>query len=298
MELNEQQLRFFDAFGFLKFPGLFAEEIDEITNAFEQVWAEHGGGQGGSEHDYESRSAILPFIDQSEYLSGLIDDRRYEGIGSSLFGGDFNYMSSDGNLYAADTRWHSDSCRNVSYESVMKDPGGHRYGAVKTAFYLDPLTSDSGCLRVIPGSHRAGDRFADSLEGLVGESNETLGIHGRDIPAVALETVPGDLLMFDLCTKHASFGGSSRRRMFTINLQQRFRREDLPQLRDVIATMAGTRAGTMRFEAERAYGDTMLRTAGPQRMQHLEQRLANDGLLKERVKDLREWDATEGAVRG
>ena len=45
MELTEQQLRFFDAFGFLKFPGLFAEEMGEITNAFEQVWTEHGGGR-------------------------------------------------------------------------------------------------------------------------------------------------------------------------------------------------------------------------------------------------------------
>ena len=45
MELTEQQLRFFDAFGFLKFPGLFAEEMGEITNAFEQVWAEHGDGR-------------------------------------------------------------------------------------------------------------------------------------------------------------------------------------------------------------------------------------------------------------
>ena len=45
MELTEQQLRFFDAFGFLKFPGLFAKEMGEITNAFEQVWAEHGGGR-------------------------------------------------------------------------------------------------------------------------------------------------------------------------------------------------------------------------------------------------------------
>ena len=46
MELTEQQLRFFDAFGFLKFPGLFAEEMGEIANAFEQVWAEQGGNSG------------------------------------------------------------------------------------------------------------------------------------------------------------------------------------------------------------------------------------------------------------
>ena len=45
MELTEKQLRFLDAFVFLKFPGLFAEEMGEITNAFEQVWAEHGSGR-------------------------------------------------------------------------------------------------------------------------------------------------------------------------------------------------------------------------------------------------------------
>ena len=37
MELSEQQLRFLDAFGSLKFPGLFTKEMGEITNAFEQV---------------------------------------------------------------------------------------------------------------------------------------------------------------------------------------------------------------------------------------------------------------------
>ena len=45
MELSEQQLRFLDAFGSLKFPGLFTKEMGEITNAFEQVWAAHDGGR-------------------------------------------------------------------------------------------------------------------------------------------------------------------------------------------------------------------------------------------------------------
>ena len=58
----------------------------------------------------------------------------------------------------------------------------------------------------------------------------------------------------------------------TINLQQRFGEEDLQELRDDIANKA-------RFWAERAYGDTMIRTAGPERMRHLEQRLAHDGHL-------------------
>ena len=288
--LTAGQKAHFETFGFLKFPGLFVEEIDEIIDAFEQVWNDHRGGYGGRPHDQEQRSVLIPFIDHSEYLSGLLDDPRIEDIATSLLGDDFNYMTSDGNFYVGDTGWHSDSCRNTSYRSVMEDPGTHRYLALKMAFYLDPLTRDSGCLRVIPGSHMVGDRYADSLEEQVRESEDTLGAHGRDIPAMALETLPGDLLLFDLCTKHASFGGGTRRRMFTVNMQERVGDRDLGMLRENIATMAGTKGGTMRFGAERAYGETMLRTAGPPRMRHLGQRLANDGPLQEVVKGLREWD--------
>ena len=94
----------------------------------------------------------MPFIDQHEYLCGLLDDPRIEGIGSALLGDDFNYTGSDGNYYVGDTRWHSDGYRDKKYVSL------------KMAFYLDPVTRDTGCLRVVPGSHRFGDAFAEALE--------------------------------------------------------------------------------------------------------------------------------------
>ena len=37
IRLNQQQLNFFDTFGYQALPGLIADCIDEITNAFEQV---------------------------------------------------------------------------------------------------------------------------------------------------------------------------------------------------------------------------------------------------------------------
>ena len=50
--------------------------------------------------------------------------------------------------------------------------------------------------------------------------------------------------------------------------------DELDLLRDHISTFS-------RFGAERAYGDIMIKTASPERMVHLEQRLANDGHLAE-----------------
>ena len=73
----------------------------------------------------------------------------------------------------------------------------------------------------IPGSHVAKDRFGETLQKDIFKCEENWGVAGRDVPAVALETTPGDVVIFNHNTKHASFGGSGWRRMFTLNLGQR-----------------------------------------------------------------------------
>ena len=226
--LSSQQLQFFDTFGFLSFPGLLADSIDDIIDAFEAVWTERGGGHGGKPHDGSARSCIVPFIDQHERLCALLDDPRVEGLLCSLLGDDFNYMGSDGNYYTGDTPWHSDGWRQE---------GQGRY--VKVAFYLDHLTRDTGCLRVIPGSHRSGEGYADTVQAAIRDSEANWAISGSQVPAVALEIEPGDLMVFNHNTKHAAFGGGKRRRMFTINCCQRIPEEQIQILKDYIAGQLG-----------------------------------------------------------
>ena len=269
-KLTEQQLGFFRTFGYLSFPGLMADRITVIQREFEAVWEAHGGGHNGKPHEGKARSCIVPFIDQSEVLCTLLDDPRILGIAYSILGDDFNYTGSDGNFYVGETRWHSDGARSP------EDPIH-----IKIAFYLDPLTRDTGALRVIPGSHLLGDGYADTLSNQIGNSQEQWALHGRDIPAAVLETQPGDLVMFNHNTKHAAFGGGTRRRMFTINLSQRYPENRLDELRKHIATAS-------RFWIERKYGEKMVRTAGPERMRHLEQNLSNDGHLAELSRQARE----------
>jgi ectoine hydroxylase-related dioxygenase (phytanoyl-CoA dioxygenase family) len=177
-------------------------------------------------------------------------------------------MGSDGNYYAGDTHWHSD--------------GWHPEGRLhmKIAIYLDPLTRDTGALRVIPGSHRIDDRFAQEVNSTVSKPDETLGIAPRDMPAVALDNTPGDVCAFDHNTKHASFGGSGFRRMFTINLSRRYPADQTRELRDYVGHFA-------RFWAEKPYGPEMIRTASAPRMRHLEQLLANSDHLPALVAEAR-----------
>mgnify|MGYP002640464791 CR=1 FL=1 len=259
--LTDEQLRRFETFGFLAFPGLLQEVKDEIIDAFEEVWTTHGGGHNGTTHNGQQRSCIVPFIDQHPRLCALLDDGRIHGLLCSLLGDDFNYIGSDGNYYAGDTQWHSDGWGK-----------GRVQRFVKVALYLDDLTRDSGCLRVIPGSHQIGDAFADSVQEHIREIPETWGGDGAGLPALALENHPGDVVVFNHNLKHAAFGGSGRRRMFTINCCQRFAEDELPRFRDYISAHA-------RFWIDRLYGETMVASASAGRMVHLEQGHANDGHL-------------------
>ena len=250
VQLTPQQKSFFDTFGFLAMPGLVEDCIDEITAAFEAVWAAREG-----QHDGMARSMIVPFIDQHERLCALLDDLRIEGLVESLIGEGFNYAGSDGNFYVGDTQWHSDRwVRNFSF--------------VKVAFYLDPVQRHTGCLRVIPGSHHLDDQYAVQLQEHISQSIDQWGVDGTATPALALETEPGDVVVFSHNLKHASFGGGTRRRMFTINCCQRVTEETLPVLKECVSAHA-------RYGMERMYDEKMLATAGPQRMKHLEQVLAN-----------------------
>jgi len=256
MSLSQAQIDFFETFGFIKLPQLMSDSVDWITEEFTQTF---NGNSLLKPHDGTKRSCIFPFIDQREKMNTLLDDSRIEGIGASLLGDDFNYMGSDGNYYTGETGWHRDGYH-------------HKYKHLKIAFYLDPLDGNSGALRVIPGSHRLDDRFGQDLGQKTHRSQENWGILGDQVPAVAIDVTPGDILVFDHNTFHSSFKGGSNRRMFTINLCERYKEEDLQELRDYLA-------GHARFWVDRNYSETMMRTASPGRMKHLEQVMANDGHL-------------------
>jgi ectoine hydroxylase-related dioxygenase (phytanoyl-CoA dioxygenase family) len=269
--LTEQQLAFIDTFGYLVLPGLLGDKINRIVDEFEAVFVAKGGGHDGKPHDGTARSCLVPFIDQSEYLAALLDDPRVDGIFTSLLGADYNYLGSDGNFYVGDTGWHSDT----DWSGKMRGKPPRIF--YKMALYLDPVTRQTGALRVIPGSHRFGDTFAEDLQQRLRNSHETMGVGGAEVPAIALESNPGDVVVFNQNTKHSAWGGSNRRRMFTINCTSRYRDDEIPYLRNEISAFA-------RFWIDSVYGEAMLRTASPQRMSHLQQPLAQQDHLVEEVR--------------
>jgi hypothetical protein len=255
MEVTEPQLRFFKTFGYLMFPRLFTpEEIEWITEEFETAIQTVGGGD---KHDGSARTMFGNPIERTEKLCTLLDDPRITGMLGGILGEDFNYCGGDGNYYTGDTGWHPDG-------------NWGRLFAVKVAFYLDPVTRETGCLRVLPGSQDP-DHFVRRNKIDLNRSQELFGVAPRDFPGnVALETTPGDVVVFNHDTYHSAWGGGTRRRMFTMNcIQHCHTEEDLAVGRQYLSihSPGGYNADT----GAGMYFPLILDTADEARMAHLAQ---------------------------
>ena len=204
MQLTEQQLNHFHTFGFLLFPALLCPgEVGWITDEFEQVLQIHGAQHDGSKH-----TQIVPMLDHSEQLCTLLDDARILGIAGAILGDDFYYAGGDGDFWVGDTNWHPDG----NYADLF---------AIKFAFYLDPLTRDTGCLRLLPGSHLP-ESYWRHANMHPGNAREKWRIDPWEIPGnAAIETNPGDLVVFNLQYLPRLFRRRHRRRQFSMNLHKR-----------------------------------------------------------------------------
>ena len=253
-KLTAQQVDFFETFGYLVLPRLLAEDIGWITKEFEAVFTDRN-----LVHDPSQRTCVVPFIDARERLSALLDHPKIEGLAASLLGDNFNYVGSDGNYYSGDTGWHSD--------------GFHTVGRfIKIALYLDPVDRNSGALRVIPGSHQI-DLQNPWAAREARESRELWGIEQRDVPAIALDSIPGDVVAFNHNLMHAAFGGSTHRRMFTMNCARHCETQE--EIQDIESYIGGHD----RFLNDHMHSDQMKATASPARMRHLSQVMAHEGHL-------------------
>jgi hypothetical protein len=213
--LTPKQVRFYETFGFLKLPGLFRDDIDDIACEFERVFADETNERMeyyAELHGKRRRILIPGVLDRSPDLAKLKTDPRILGVVLSLLGPNFGYAESDGNLLDCDTSWHCD---------VYGSPLELRH--VKLAFYLDPVGPNSGGLRMIPGTAHFRETFASTLRHDLVDAQripELYGVDETEIPYWSVDTVPGDVVALDFRTVHATFFGAPRRRLFTVNFRE------------------------------------------------------------------------------
>jgi ectoine hydroxylase-related dioxygenase (phytanoyl-CoA dioxygenase family) len=154
-----------------------------------------------------------PFVELHPTLVDLIaDDRIYSPI-RDLLGEDFVWVGSEG-MYGfseqlRDHHWHSDGDKDVQKLA---------YKLIKVMLFLDPLRRESGALRVIPGSHRLPlyKALVPFQDVHANEHPTFFGQEGAEIPAYAVETDPGDMVLFNQWLSHAAYGKTGHRRTIVL----------------------------------------------------------------------------------
>ena len=209
--LTAQRKAHFETFGFLVLRQLFsAAETEKLTGEYEGIMHEDRGGRPFK----GERQSVQPFVEKRGRLLDLAKDDRVYNTVEDLLGPGFVWVGCVGNYYVGDTPWHADGLRS----NIDPDLSDWYYPIVKVGFYLDPVAKDTGCLRVIPGSHKSA--YADGLEPLSERNSDTeylpFGVSPAEVPGFPLETEPGDVVFFNEDIHHGSFGGIGRR-MFAIS---------------------------------------------------------------------------------
>ena len=223
--LSAEQKAHWETFGFVMLRQLFApEEMEALRKAAIEVVTREGGADALRAMEGWS---IGGFMERHPVLTSFLDDDRIYEIPETLLGPDFILEMTDGHVRAGDTPWHGRDPRQEPTESSNRPN-------LRVAIYFDSLRKENGSLRVIPGSHRR--PFADHLYPLWSQYDDPtsvpFGVMAPEVPCVALESEPGDVLVFTESVYHASFGGKARLQLTAQYWPNPTTEEHLAQLRE------------------------------------------------------------------
>lgn len=264
--ITGQQQAHFDVFGFLAIRQLLSpDEVAVITCELEAALLED---RDGKPFDGKTRQSVSDWFRERPAVEFLGDDPRIHKVIEQLLGPSYLFLDgNDGNFFVGDTGWHPDMGWDPHIPQGRNDPNringpkrNHYVPSIKVAFYLDTVDKETGCLRVIPGTHQnpyhdrlwslhldipatvknmpsvrpqlleMWQRDTGSSEGgeqfLSEPGINHFGVDPRDVPIFAIESQPGDVVFFSHQLWHASFGGRVGRRMFTLNFRSEESGED------------------------------------------------------------------------
>ena len=211
--ITREQKQQFDAFGYLHLKQLFSKhEIATITQEADDIFAEER--QGGELAKGGQNSS--QFVEKRESLTKAVEDDRIYGSAESILGAGFIWDGSEGHITTnSEHQWHPDRPGRRDRSDNEEELA---YTRLKINLYLDLVTKEKGCLRVIPGSHRMPlhGEIEPDVRHQIGPTVAPFDLPGPEMPSVPLESEPGDAILFNQSIWHAIFNGWASRRYIAL----------------------------------------------------------------------------------
>lgn len=185
-----QQLK---VFGFAHLPRAASDTVGELQRAFDRVI---NLPTDGTPNERVTKFDALNEMPELGLISG---SARVRAICGAFFERNHQVITSDANALVGDSYWHSDGFYNTPF--------------LRFVLYLEATAHDTGALRFLPGSHRADNGWLGEPTQHVIRHREDLGLTGGEVPAVVIESQPGDVIVFDTNVLHSAWHGGIRRQL-------------------------------------------------------------------------------------
>jgi hypothetical protein len=213
MKITQEEINFFKTFGYLRLKNVFSSsEVSFLDRHFSSYYNKFFR----ESFLFIKLKAILKgitcmvpsFADNQPEMMSLFLEKGLFDIPKQILGESVQYWGSDGSLFAYGSLWHRDTATLAN--------------RLKMNIYLNSGGKNTGAFRIIPGSQKMGDEYANNLSlacswpgsSFAGGMSETrylpatlsprLNLFARifkrklaDIPHQVIEFNVGDVLIFD-----------------------------------------------------------------------------------------------------
>jgi ectoine hydroxylase-related dioxygenase (phytanoyl-CoA dioxygenase family) len=192
--LSAQQLADLDRDGFLVLPGVLnADQLEALRNRVEELF-ELEGENAGSEFKKESGARRLAnCVDKGVVFEEAIQIQEMLEAKAHILGPEFKLSSL--NVRSTNPMSEADQPLHVDMNAIADERG---YWVANTIFMLDDFTLDNGATRIVPGSHKWGQRPQEQMADPFAAHPDQILVTGK----------AGTLV---ICNAHAWHGGTANR---------------------------------------------------------------------------------------
>jgi hypothetical protein len=191
--LEETYVNFYRAFGYLILRGMLgADEMRTFGVESRAAMGDRhdpGDFDPGAAAERDRRQWSLMMDTDTPFHTCKLEDPRFLTLAHQLCAEDVIGIKVQSNRFGGSTPWHRDT-----YTA--------KRGGIKFIWYHETVRRATGALRLVPASHLLGDNYLFS--------EKLVRLPVDEVPATALETDPGDVIVFDMRAWHGSFGGTER----------------------------------------------------------------------------------------